>query len=115
MREGKRRRVEASGSAPAALARVPADVPADCSRESSASASAVTLLPTSGAGGGAAEKPKATHQGHYAFSGDYRFAIPWWDTWTSFVKGKWIGMLLIDALLQHLPLERQAVEVSKPK
>ena len=89
----KRRRVD-EGSA------------ATVSGDANASGDAAETSAAGGGGGAPMEGRKsAGPESVYAYRDGYRYAVPWWDTWQSFAKGKWIGTRLYDTLLQHLPLE----------
>lgn len=96
----KRRRVD-EGSA------------ATVSGDANASGDAAETSAAGGGGGAPMEGRKsAGPESVYAYRDGYRYAVPWWDTWQSFAKGKWIGTRLYDTLLQHLPLEVADVEAS---
>lgn len=99
--EKKRRRLD-GGSACSAAA-----VPAEPAPAPAPNTAASTTLSAACDRGGGNEC-----DGIYAYREGYRYAVPWWDTWESFVKGKWIGKRLYDTLLLHLPLEASAVHAS---
>ena len=111
----KRRRVDEAATTSVAA---DADVPAEEASTSkiipaaAAAAAATASAACAASKGEARERKLASNNNHeiYAFRDGYRYAVPWWDTWQSFVKGKWIGKRLYDTLLQHLPLEASGYE-----
>ena len=102
--EKKRRRL--NGGSACSAAAVPAEPALAAAPNTAASTTLSAACAKNDRGGG------NECDGIYAYREGYRYAVPWWDTWESFVKGKWIGKRLYDTLLLHLPLEASAVQAS---